>query len=148
MKLNEIIRRSLGVDPGCSFDFRSKKVHDQVQAVAQKLEAKYGTAELCGRNRVVFMGKNVVIKLPRNDTGIDDNISEARHYKLSPEKDRLARSRLLDVDGIPVIIMIKVDIMKTLADQDKKPDWATFFDCAQVGLTKNCKWRAYDYGGF
>ena len=146
MKLDELLRKTAGVDPGCSFDFESRKVHDQVEEVAKKLAAKYGIAKNCGRNRVTFEGKHVVIKLPRNDKGLDDNMIEANRYSRSEEKDKLARARLLDIGGVPVIVMIKVNTMNTLDAVGQKPKWADFFDCGQVGLTKQCKWRAYDYG--
>lgn len=149
MKLTEVvglIRKTQGVEPGCDFDFASAKLHKKVEQIAVKLAAKYGPAKLCGRNRVTYESKHVVIKLPKNEYGIADNQHEASHYQKSPEKERLARARLLEIDGIPVIVMIKVDTLRSLEGAKQKPDWAGFFDCGQVGLTAACKWRAYDYG--
>lgn len=146
MKLTELLRKSEGVDPGCSFDFPSKKVHDQVEAVAKKLAAKYGVAKNCGRNRVAFEGKKVVIKLPRNMAGILDNEREARRYQKAPEKDKLARARLAVVSDIPLIVMIKLDTLRSLEKAATLPKWADFFDCGQVGLDPKGCYRAYDYG--
>lgn len=124
-------------------DFQnSKYIEKVVQSIIDKMTNKFGQPE-SGRNRTVFKGKTIVFKVPHNSYGIHDNEYEYRTFKSSPNNDKLARCKLVHINDIPILLMIKVDTNIPLKNL---PDWSKFYDCFQVGKNKKGKYKAYDYG--
>lgn len=100
-----------------------------------------------GRNRHVFLlsSGRYVIKVPRNNDGIHDNITEARRYKY--EKYffyPMAACRLVPGSGY-LLIMEYVSEVKY---NKSFPFWVKSVDCQQVGYTLSGKLVAFDYGFF
>lgn len=107
-----------------------------------------------GRNRVCFFLKNNVIKIPRNGGGIGDNdwegsVSTCPEFIGSPDHIQYAKTRLLYVEGIEVVVMEKVcyanesQIERVLGPG---PNWTWSVDCGQVGFNRHGRLVAYDYG--
>lgn len=93
-----------------------------------------------GRNRITLTkNKKTVVKIPKNDDGDVDNRHEAICFK-SGDNPELAKCRLLNGH---LLVMEYIDL-----SSKGKPDWAGFYDCEQVGLSRKGEWKAYDYGLF
>lgn len=111
--------------------------------VHQMLQQKYGEPVGEGRNRLVFRSKTAVIKAPKNDEGLNDNISEFHQFsKYGKENPELARVRLIHINNIPLLFMELVD---TSIPPRELPSWAGFYDTFQVGKSRKGQWKAYDY---
>lgn len=118
-------------------------------AILKRFKTKYGNPA-CGRNRCVFSSKFVVIKVPMNRNGLIDNTHEYDMWKKQAAQGytdareiRYARSRIIYVLDIPLLVMQKLDIEHNYV---ATPDWADYVDCAQIGKDKRGIWRAYDFG--
>jgi hypothetical protein len=100
-----------------------------------------------GRNRLVFLdgNHNVVIKVPSNTHGIDDNYYEYKNQNDSKRIGDRAKNRILVMPktGIPILVMEKLNL--SVSDQER-PDWASYYDCSQVGRDRRGRFKAYDYG--
>lgn len=120
-----------------------------VPAIYKKLKTKYGNPIGAGRNRVTFKRGNIVIKVPKNELGIHDNMSEARTYKKwkgHEKEDFYARSKIIRISDIPILLMIHVDISTKGLSKEERPWFADFVDSMQIGTTRKGEWKAYDYG--
>jgi hypothetical protein len=95
-----------------------------------------------GDSRIAYQRGNVVIKVPRNTSGIVDNDVESCVWHLyknspTPEGFYLAPCRLLKNGAL---MMVAVDT----EDKSDPPAWAENIDGCQVGLYKQ-RHVAYDY---
>jgi hypothetical protein len=87
-----------------------------------------------------------VIKLPKNEDGVSDNDWEGS----VSDPGYTAKTRLLHIDGIPVVVMEYVEgasLSQIAAYQNLPPTnlgWASAFDDAQVGFNRFGKLLAYD----
>lgn len=98
-----------------------------------------------GRNRAVYDRGRYVLKVPRNEEGEVDNSWEAdysRSFKNRPDINGIhyARCRLL-ANGW--LLMEKVG---PLPKGSKAPQWADYVDCQQVGVARDGRIVAFDYG--
>jgi hypothetical protein len=96
-----------------------------------------------GSYRHTFGRKNVVVKIPRNESGIIDNMIEAiswKKYRFNKTSNGLylAPCHLLPNGAL---LMRKVSL---ISDHSTYPEWAYKIDGEQIGLYKN-KPVAYDY---
>ena len=100
-----------------------------------------------GRNRLVLAhGKNYVVKIPLNDEGEFDNLSEARisrkyGKRADPDGVQYARCRLLKNGWL---LMERVSPARPYGLA--RPGWIDFIDCGQVGRARDGRLVAYDYG--
>lgn len=116
---------------------------DQYDQLKEFLQAKYGEPIGSGRHRLTFASKRVVIKMPWNTEAIAANNSEYRIYKIDLScRERLARCRKIELFGVPVIVMEKLNIN---IDWREKPSWSMNYDCGQVGKDRKGNLKAYDY---
>ncbi len=95
-----------------------------------------------GRNRIVYRRRNIVIKFPLNDYGIYDNNYEYRFYKKHKKSGFIPYANC-KIWKNNVLIM---EYIKHVGWKDGQPDWCNFVDCGQVGMDKNNKLVAYDFG--
>lgn len=101
-----------------------------------------------GSNRAVYVSPSgrYVYKVPINAWGVDANIREHQlfrhktlnHPTITP--DRAARCRLAP-SGVLVMELVRTDHRFK-----SPPSWAMNVDGGQVGLNREDKWVAYDYG--
>jgi hypothetical protein len=103
---------------------------------------KYGFSQTSsGRNRIALLNakRNIVIKLPLNQFGIDDI-----YWEFKNQGEQYAKNKIfvLPKSGIPLLVMEKI----TETDLKEKPDWAQSIDSGQVGRNKKGIFKAYDYG--
>jgi len=96
-----------------------------------------------GGFRVAYGLKNYVIKVPYNEEGFEDNLTEAytwRRYKNKPHHQgyMFAPCRLLP-DA--TLLMVKVNPVR---NRNNLPSWTKYIDCEQVGEYKG-RIVAYDY---
>lgn len=107
---------------------------------------RYGPKIGAGRHRVGFARGNVVVKVPKNDQGMIDNIREYNMYQRSLKDPKgyhpMARNKLLYVDDVPILYIEKLDVSDRL---ENYPPWAEEIDSLQVGRDKKGKWKAFDY---
>lgn len=98
----------------------------------------------CGRQRCVFSSKdrNVVIKIPNNYIGILSNYNE--YENRNNKKHANCRLLVLPKTGIAILLMEKIEEVEF----KEKPNWASNYDCSQVGLNKKGEFKAYDYSRF
>lgn len=127
------------------------------RAKIKELHARYKPRCLAfyqGRNRSVYVMKNLVVKIPRNFDGIADNDWEGSVSNGGDEDPKgweiiYARTRMHYHGEIPVVFMERVD--PALSSEIKLrlgsvPNWTGRVDCEQVGFTRRGKLVAYDYG--
>jgi hypothetical protein len=95
-----------------------------------------------GRNRICYLHKGYVIKLPKNIEGLFDNSYESRSFLIKDYPK--ARCKLLK-QSILVMEYVR-DYYDCGLESSNLPDWAGFVDCMQVGLNKKNELVAYDYG--
>ena len=96
-----------------------------------------------GSFRVTYQRKNIVIKVPLNRDGVEDNMAEARgwhKYHNQPTKRGLflAPCRLLPNNSLMMVHVKRVSY-------ESAPDWAKSIDSHQAGTYKG-RIVAYDYG--
>lgn len=107
-----------------------------------------------GRSTYVYTRRGrdsrIVVKLPLGEFGERCNKYEAecwKHGHSHLQRDKLARCRLVWVQSVPVIVMTRVDPVRTPLDDTRPvPNWAYVVDCQQVGTTPRGRLVAYDYG--
>ena len=111
----------------------------------------------CGCYRAVFeLGDHDVLKVPLTPRGVEANEREAEVFKLGGfplENDevievKLAPCRLMDINGIEVLVMTRVrpvnEIRTQAGVQDVLPDWVALIDDEQVGYLPDGTLVAYD----
>lgn len=95
-----------------------------------------------GRSRAVFLmpSGRWVLKVPISDEGYWHNQLEATKsktddwlYKWQKAKAKILKSGLLVMEYV------------THVPVGQQPDWASYVDCGQVGLTHDGRIVAYDY---
>lgn len=109
---------------------------------------------LIGRNRIAFMFNTYVVKLPWSDDGFGDNDWEGSvsNDPTSPDNEwniQYARTRLHYEGEIPVLFMERVQPLTTKGIVDRfgaEPEWVMSVDCGQVGINRQGRLVAYDYG--
>lgn len=108
-----------------------------------------------GRNRITFVMGKYVVKLPWSIGGFGDNDWEGSvdtdpAYYNDPWTIQYARTRLTYTNGVPIVFMEYVPHLSYTAVREmhngKEPDWVASVDCGQVGLNRNGRLVAYDYG--
>lgn len=128
-------------------DFESPECENDIRKLIQDYQSKYKIIG-CGRNRLVFADRDWVLKVPCNTAGMFDNEHEYQVYKRSQQLEhisgeiRYARCRMC---GPYVLVMEQLD---TSIDRESFPSWASWVDCGQVGLDRQGRFAAYDYGIF
>lgn len=80
-----------------------------------------------------------VLKIPRNECGIADNLHESCVSGIYHN----ARCRTINLFGTTCLVM---EYLKPAGYEDDLPDWTGFVDCCQVGYNRNGKLLAYDFG--
>lgn len=99
-----------------------------------------------GRNRRVFLSPNgrYVVKVPKNDQGYWDNVSEHRAYRCGGwlGKGRHARCRIHAESGILVMERVRCESSPDVLDANQ---WTSAVDCGQVGWTHDGRLVAYDF---
>lgn len=101
-----------------------------------------------GRERAVFdMGDGYVLKVPKNTDGMLANEREYKLYNNHKDWDapKFAYCELITIGEISCCL--KMEKVRPLLDE-KKPDWASYIDCQQVGIDKNNTVVAYDYADY
>ena len=147
LKLNDIQK-------GTSYN--SEEYFDKVlDIIVPKLESKGYEFLGQGRNRVAYISssRKVVIKIPLNSSGEFDNLHEyryIRHIEKDPVyKSYYGKNKLFQFKkpGISLLIMEYLSPIKykDISDSEIKK-WVSCIDCCQVGINKNGKIKAYDYG--
>jgi hypothetical protein len=96
-----------------------------------------------GRHRTVFDCGLFVVKIPRNFSGMSANLEEHENSSCPYGAIQFARTRLIRVGTVPILLMQKVAMPATL---EGLPAWTDFVDGQQVGYTKGGKLVAYDFG--
>jgi hypothetical protein len=104
-----------------------------------------------GRNRIVFIFKNYVVKLPKSHFGIGDNdwegsISSGNNL----EDEQYARTRLVYYNDVPIVFMERVEEVspERYFELLQNFPWVGSIDCGQVGYNNRGKLVAFDYGRF
>jgi hypothetical protein len=106
-----------------------------------------------GRHRAAFLTTNgrFVVKIPINEAGEHANHAEYRHWR-NRNKDILAKCRLFFMEGIPCIIMEKVEKMDYFEKKEllkTGEEWILKVDQDyqgfQVGRNRKGKVVAWDY---
>lgn len=101
-----------------------------------------------GRNRTTYNMGRYVVKVPNNDNGCADNSWEGWITSSQrPGMPQYARTRLAMYGDVPVLFMEYVLHWSKAGIRAKDlPRWTAAIDCHQVGLNKNKRLVAYDYG--
>lgn len=117
--------------------------HKRIETI-RNLQLKYGKPAY-GRNRATFFSKKVVIKVPINPSGDNDNVWEARSYKT---ESYYTRTRLVEINGLYCAMAEKIDRINPYSDEHRKsmPEWVNWIDCGQVGYDRKGRLKAYDFG--
>jgi len=129
------------------FGFCDKHLDKQAFLICKNLLKKYGRYEL-GRNRIVFFGKNHVLKFPTCSTGMLDNDWEGSVCvadEKGSENDIWPITRWLEIGEFICCMMQKVEPVM-FVDYSTMPDWVGSIDGGQVGWTRKGKLVAYDFG--
>jgi hypothetical protein len=98
-----------------------------------------------GRHRAVYDAGRNVLKVPRHEKGYYDNLWEhdkSRSYGLRPDVNGIFYARCR---ALPSGILV----MEKVIDPPSRmslPDWVGYVDCQQVGLTRDGRIVAYDFG--
>lgn len=147
---------NISPDEISNIEARAIKDSDQpfitLQSFIKSFSDKYGKAIGEGRNRLVFSYSDAdVLKVPKNKTGIYDNLFEWNLYiKLGsiqiPDMPVLARCLSLKyIHKIPCLLMERVSPIQNTQHLGKMPNWVNLIDRKQVGLNKDGKLVAFDY---
>lgn len=129
------------------FCFENKKISNVVYKLAKKLQKKYPNVEL-GRNRIVFISKFCVFKIPTSDDGIIDNDWESSlsNAEVRDEEEiYYANTKVITIDDLLCCVMQKVEPYH-FKDYKTVPDWVKSVDGGQVGHSRNGILMAYDFG--
>jgi hypothetical protein len=122
-----------------------------IEPVISTLTQKYGEPIGQGKNRIVFARGNVVIKVPKNESGVYANYQEKNKFDESMKDGDhsmrvYAKCRLVHVRDVPVLVMERIKPIKYSEVKAKDlPDWAWKVDALQVGHNKKGKMKAFDY---
>lgn len=145
----------------CNIDFSkyiSTYINEDVRglliSICEWLYAKSEDVKFDGRNRVTFIRKSYVIKVPATIDGFADNdwegsVSNTKESLNNPEEIEYAKSRLVEYKGIPLVFMERVEEAyhhEITSRLGYYPDWVLSVDCQQVGFTKSGRLVAYDFG--
>ena len=90
-----------------------------------------------GNTRIVYLSKckRFVLKVPRDDYGLNDNTGEHREYRkgIGPfKREQLARCRL-SRSGILIMEYVR----PVTENKSLLPTWTDFVDCQQVGINRS-----------
>jgi hypothetical protein len=101
-----------------------------------------------GSFRRVFRRGNIVIKVPKNQDGLYDNMIEAYAWKKLRDKPSehgivCTPCRLLS-NGCLMMVFIDTSDWMLGGGEENKPAWSIRIDGRQVGKYKN-RWVAFDY---
>jgi hypothetical protein len=145
-----------GVDFGKSLKTLSLDGFDCPISVLFNLYTYYlakGKDCFCGRTRNVIDLGSWVVKLPKTEVGILDNLQEhdtGSYFRIVNMKNldivQYPKTRLVAIAKykyIPILFMEKVTLIK---DTYNLPNWVDQIDGRQVGYTKDGRLVAYDYG--
>lgn len=108
-----------------------------------------------GRNRNTFiLSDRIVVKLPRNFDGFTDNdwegsISNSIESFNHPEHIQYPKTKLVFVTEVPIVFMQRITPLQSTEITQmfgSEPDWTFSVDCGQVGITRQGRLVAYDYG--
>jgi len=128
------------------------KVNQQaVKFLCKKYFLRADSVEL-GRNRLVFLMKGYVIKIPITGYGCLDNdwegsVSNTEESKNNQDYIQYPKTKLIYYKNLPILFMERVntDIWNNKTYKDF-PDWVGYVDGGQVGYTKDGRLVAFDYG--
>jgi len=89
-----------------------------------------------GNNRIALKYRNIVVKIPKNPNGIDDNYSKPC-MKYAP------KSKIIELPktGIPLLFMEYLNPNV----KEKLPQWTLSYDCQQVGYDRKGNLKLYDW---
>ncbi len=133
-------------------------IDEDVDGILLQLHQRYmprAVASFGGRNRNVFvMAGGYVVKLPKNFHGIADNdwegsVSNTKESIDDPNEIQYPKTRLAYKDGVAIVFMEFIEALTSDAIVERfghEPDWVFSVDGGQVGVNKNGRLVAYDYG--
>lgn len=112
---------------------------------------KYGLPKL-GTGRATYLSKSCVFKLPVSPDGFRQNDREGCLCEIGEAGKQghipIARSKLIIIKDIPIVIMEKVEIAffdDIKAKMGHVPEFVTWVDMGQVGFDRKNKLVAFDY---
>lgn len=133
-------------------------IDEDVDGALLRLHQRYmkrAVAAFGGRNRNVFsMPGGYVVKLPRNLDGIIDNdwegsVSNTPESLNDPDYEQYPKTRMVYQGDVPVVFMefiLALTSEEIVARFGSEPDWVWSIDGGQVGVNKNGRLVAFDYG--
>lgn len=116
---------------------------------------KRAVAAFGGRNRNVFLlPGGYVVKIPKNFHGIGDNdwegsVSNTKESIDDPYYVQYPKTRLVYKGDVAIVFMEFITPMSSkdiISRFGEEPDWVDSVDGGQVGVNKNGRLVAYDYG--
>lgn len=118
-------------------------IHDTVEEKCEQIG--------WGRNRRGYLGKRKrwVIKIPKNDLGFLDNWHEDATYRDSPRGEScngIVYARCRNFPKLGILVMEYVNEY-ALRGADR-PYWSGLIDCGQIGLARDGRAKAFDYGKY
>jgi hypothetical protein len=129
------------------FNFEDKNISNIAYKLAKNLQKKYPNVEL-GRNRIVFISKFCVFKVPTCNNGCIDNDWESSLSNaeiIDIEEIYYANTKSIILDDLLCCVMQKVDPYN-FKDYKLVPDWVKSVDGGQVGHSRKGILMAYDFG--
>lgn len=120
--------------------------NEAVEIIVDYLKSKgFQDNNLQGRFRRVVERNHIVVKIPKDLTGLEDNQFESNNWNNPTWIGECTRVKLLTLPktGIPLLMAERVSQTTKGA-----PEWATYYDGGQVGQNKNGVWKAFDFGFF
>lgn len=97
---------------------------------------------LIGRTRTVLLYSGFVVKIPTCEEGDLDGLTERCTYLRSDFP--IAPIAGVDIDGVAVNIMERVDPVPNAFSDLTMPRWVSYVDCGQVGYRRNGELVAFD----
>lgn len=129
------------------FSFEDNKINNIAYKLSKRLQKKYHNVEL-GRNRIVFISKFCVFKIPTCNNGCIDNDWESSLSNadiIDQEEIYYANTRSIIIDDLLCCVMQKVTPWQ-YENWNEMPDWINSVDGGQVGYSRKGTLMAFDFG--
>lgn len=96
----------------------------------------------CGRNRAVFRRGRVVVKVPINAAGVDDNLYEVSLFeRYGQTKGYVPYARCRRAG-----LLLVMEYVMHVGWHSNQPSWCPSVDCGQLGKNRKGRLVAYDFG--
>jgi len=110
------------------------------------LDALSRTMLARGADRLVFeLGLDCVLKIPKHGRAVRVNIDEYLRF-LDDVHGDLAQAQLVEIDGVPALVMERVSIVRRSKNLSKRHRKRSRAHQGQLGITATGKVVAFDYG--